>query len=856
MQHGADIPVTFVDGDRLGARAYADGTVEVFRNDQLLATRDVSSWPYYADGGYIGLWFIGAEDAILDDFGGGTLEGGEGLMGRGEENSLSGEGLDLQENSGVEYDPFNVEVSNAGGFHQGIPADLAQDAVVTFTSLSEETGKPQGNGLVGEGVTEVVYDIPGGTIRLWANDPETGWHQVGKSIPAEFAAGDQFSVRIAEDGWVEIYQNGALLARRMIRSAPGQEGAAVSTPHPAAYRLPMHMLARPVSLAVPAMPEMLLQQPNSLTIDYTYDALNRPTSAIYSDGRTFGYAYDAAGNVLEYEQNLGPGTVTTTYSYDAANQLLDAQQGSTTTQYTYDANGSLTSDGVKTYTYDYANRLIEVNNQSSVVSLEYNGLGQRLSMSAAGVTTYYAMSGDYPLSAEASGNTTFYLYGLGVIGEKTNAWSYSLPDGLNTPRQLTDPTGEVTFSARYTPWGDTLETYGTGNFAFGYFGGVMDAATGLLYVGNGQYYDSATGRFLTRDAKPSQSNPYVPFDPTGALFAPLGLLALFYGRRRKHGKWDTLLVLLVLASAVGIGLAACGTSLPSTPSVTATPISTATPPTVTSTPTPAGPRGDDNTGVSTPTAPVGSPTPNNMCSQIIAVPDEAAINTTIKDLADFVFGVGNGIKAISANANRLDVEGYLKRLMEAAGTQGLNTNHLAYIYATTHVESGWGDFEEKYEGDPNQYFDNLYGPQSILGPQLGNTEDGDGYRYMGRGFIHLTGRANYLKIGQLLGLGTELKDFPYRAECGMNCNSQYDYVTNIAVIGMKSGSFTSISLLSSTLNGQDGSFDFYAARQIIGWPGNSSSQQAGDLGIGFANILTEHCLLGGVSSGVICVDCR
>jgi len=35
--------------------------------------------------------------------------------------------------------------------------------------------------------------------------------------------------------------------------------------------------------------------------------------------------------------------------------------------------------------------------------------------------------------------------------------------------------------------GDTLETYGTGNFTYGYFGGVMDAATGLLYVGYGQY---------------------------------------------------------------------------------------------------------------------------------------------------------------------------------------------------------------------------------------------------------------------------------------------------------------------------------------------------------------------------------
>jgi len=74
-QHGANISVTFVNGDQLGARASANGDVEVYRNTSLLATRNVSAWPYSANAGYIGIFNMGASSAILDDFGGGTMSG-------------------------------------------------------------------------------------------------------------------------------------------------------------------------------------------------------------------------------------------------------------------------------------------------------------------------------------------------------------------------------------------------------------------------------------------------------------------------------------------------------------------------------------------------------------------------------------------------------------------------------------------------------------------------------------------------------------------------------------------------------------------------------------------------------------
>jgi hypothetical protein len=86
----------------------------------------------------------------------------------------------------------------------------------------------------------------------------------------------------------------------------------------------------------------------------------------------------------------------------------------------------------------------------------------------------------------------------------------------------------------------------------------MDAATGLLYVGDGQYYDPSTGRFLTRTAKPNQTNPYLPFDPAGAMLGPLGVLALVLGSKKKKSKYDVLLFVLVFAIISGFTLTACG----------------------------------------------------------------------------------------------------------------------------------------------------------------------------------------------------------------------------------------------------------------------------------------------------------
>ncbi|MGH8080464.1 MAG: glycoside hydrolase family 19 protein [Lysobacter sp.] len=155
----------------------------------------------------------------------------------------------------------------------------------------------------------------------------------------------------------------------------------------------------------------------------------------------------------------------------------------------------------------------------------------------------------------------------------------------------------------------------------------------------------------------------------------------------------------------------------------------------------------------------------------------------------------------------------------------VHRNQIAYCLATFKWETAHTLRPIDEFGDDAR-FNRLYGPDTRIGKMLGNTKAGDGARFHGRGYVQLTGRANYDRAGKLLGV--DLIGKPEDAK-------KPEVAYAIAMEGMKKGWFTGKKLDNYFKSGQLPNYE--EARRIIN--GQDKAQTIADIARRFDELLVN-----------------
>jgi len=159
------------------------------------------------------------------------------------------------------------------------------------------------------------------------------------------------------------------------------------------------------------------------------------------------------------------------------------------------------------------------------------------------------------------------------------------------------------------------------------------------------------------------------------------------------------------------------------------------------------------------------------------------------------------------------------------GSTDTDRRMLSYCLGTFKWETAH-TLEPIDERGGENYFNKRYGPTTKVGKMLGNTQAGDGALFHGRGYVQLTGRANYTRAKKVTGV--DLLTQPERAK-------ERDLAYQIAIQGMLDGWFTGRKL--SQYFKEDGTANYEDARAIIN--GTDQATRIADISRRFAEILLE-----------------
>lgn len=157
------------------------------------------------------------------------------------------------------------------------------------------------------------------------------------------------------------------------------------------------------------------------------------------------------------------------------------------------------------------------------------------------------------------------------------------------------------------------------------------------------------------------------------------------------------------------------------------------------------------------------------------------------------------VRPLFGKLNQQQVDSF-NRVFESY-PEGVLVIHMAYAMATAFHETA-ATMQPITEYGPKSYF-NKYEPGTKIGKNLGNTQHGDGYKYRGRGFVQLTGRANYVKAGKKLEI-----DLVGNPDLALD----FDHARHIMRAGMDEGWFTGKKLDDYLTKDKT---DYRNARRII-----------------------------------------
>ena len=256
-----------------------------------------------------------------------------------------------------------------------------------------------------------------------------------------------------------------------------------------------------------------------LSESFTYDALNRLTSATVAGGPAKSFSYDALGD-LTAKSDVG------TYTYPAAglpqpHAVSSIAGGALTTSFAYDANGNLTSGAGRTIGYTSFNQVNSIAQGTTGIAFTHGPDHQRLTQTAPAGTTIYLGDGNlYVELFTGAGSAVqwneYLSNGREMVGVRFNnvtggtvSTRYFHGDHLGSISVLTDENANVVQRLSYDAWGkqrvpstwadDTTDVLPTQDQTTrGFTGQEQLLEVGLVHM-NGRVYDPFVARFASVD---------------------------------------------------------------------------------------------------------------------------------------------------------------------------------------------------------------------------------------------------------------------------------------------------------------------------------------------------------------------